>query len=73
MKEFRDRSEPGEPGAVEDEVRRIRTIRGKEVLGYEGFAQAEHSGEPDDGAEISSEEEDLADNRGVDRPDTMPE
>jgi hypothetical protein len=42
-----------EKGATEDQVQKIRAIRGSEVLGYEGSGREEHSGEnspvkPDD-------------------------
>jgi hypothetical protein len=32
-------------GATEDQVERITTIKGDEVLGYEGAGREEHSGE----------------------------
>jgi hypothetical protein len=56
-----------EKGAVEDEVEKIRVIRGTEVLGYEGSGREEHSGEnaPRQPADLES---DLADNE----PDQVP-
>lgn len=63
MKEFRDQTEPGEPGAVEEDVRRIRTINGREVLGYDGFPSEEHSGAVRDDDSDETLEDDLADNR----------
>lgn len=54
-----------EKGAVESEVVKIRTIRGTEVLGYEGSGREEHSGEnaPDPPETL---EDELADNRPED-------
>ena len=50
-------------GAVESEVRRIRTIRGSEVLGYEGEAHEEHTGEEgSEEEEVEEPEGHLADN-----------
>ena len=34
-----------EKGATEEQVEKIRTIKGDEVLGYEGAGREEHSGE----------------------------
>lgn len=72
-KEFRDDPEPDDPGAVEEQVERIRAIRGREVLGYEGYAQAEHSGEPEEPDDDASLQDDFADNRPDERPDKNPE
>ncbi|HEX6176789.1 MAG TPA: hypothetical protein VF057_00410 [Thermoanaerobaculia bacterium] len=54
-------------GATEDQVDRIRTIRGSEVLGYEGAGREEHSGEnsPKEPRDLKSE---LADNEEKDLP-----
>jgi hypothetical protein len=54
-----------EKGATEDEVEKIDTIRGTEVLGYEGAGREEHSGEnaPTPPTDLSDE---LADNRPED-------
>lgn len=57
-----DRAE--EKGAKEDQVQKIEAIVGDEVLGYEGSARGEHSGQAslrDDGEELL--EDRLADNR----------
>jgi hypothetical protein len=50
-----------EKGATEDEVEKIKVIRGKEALGYEGAGREEHSGEntPKESDDLTS---DLADN-----------
>lgn len=50
-----------EKGATESEVEKISTIKGKEVLGYEGAGREEHSGEnsPEETADLT---DDLADN-----------
>jgi hypothetical protein len=56
-----DESREDEKGATEDQVERITTITGDEVLGYEGSGRGEHSGES---APVPlSQEEKLADNR----------
>ncbi|HUP47089.1 MAG TPA: hypothetical protein VM779_16405 [Thermoanaerobaculia bacterium] len=54
-----------EKGATEDQVQKIRAIRGKEVLGYEGAGREEHSGEnaPDEPDTLT---DDLADNERKD-------
>ena len=54
-------------GATEDQVDRINTIRGSEVLGYEGAGREEHSGEnsPKKSGDLKSE---LADNEKKDLP-----
>ena len=51
-------------GATEDQVDRIRTIVGSEVLGYEGAGREEHSGEnsPLEKSDLKSK---LADNENV--------
>lgn len=45
MKEFRKEPDETDRGALEDQVRRIRTIRGREVLGYDGGPHEEHTGQ----------------------------
>ena len=54
-------------GATEDQVDRIRTIQGSEVLGYEGAGREEHSGEnsPKKPRDLKSG---LADNEEKDLP-----
>lgn len=52
-------------GATEDKVDRIRTIRGSEVLGYEGEGREEHSGE-NTPVKSGDLEADLADNEAKD-------
>ncbi len=54
-----------EKGATEEEVEKIDTIRGSEVLGYEGAGREEHSGEnaPKPADDLR---DDLADNRPED-------
>ncbi len=62
-KEFRgddEKDAPDAKGAVEDDVEKIRAIKGDEVLGYEGAGREEHSGE-----EASTGESGLADNEGI--------
>lgn len=51
-----------EKGATEENNEKIEAIRGAEVLGYEGAARGEHSGQnsPDEPKDLASE---LADNR----------
>lgn len=54
-----------EKGAREDQIEKIDAIVGDEVLGYEGSAQGEHSGQ-DSGRPTRSDgdlEDKLADNR----------
>ena len=53
-------------GATEDKVDRINTIRGAEVLGYEGAGREEHSGENKPTPETGDLEADLADNEAKD-------
>ena len=53
-------------GATEDKVDRISTIRGAEVLGYEGAGREEHSGANNPAAETGDLEADLADNEAKD-------
>ena len=55
-----------EKGATEDQIQKIRAIRGKEVLGYEGAGREEHSGENKPAAETGDLEADLADNEAKD-------
>ena len=50
-----------EKGATEDQVEKIRTIKGDEVLGYEGAGREEHSGE-NAPSESESPTDRLADN-----------
>lgn len=51
-----------EKGATESEMVKIDTIKGSEVLGYEGAGREEHSGEnsPKPGNKLT---DDLADNK----------
>lgn len=49
-------------GATEDEVERIGSIRGDEVLGYPSQGREEHSGQ-NPPEESSEPEDELADNR----------
>ena len=51
-----------EKGATEAQVERIETIKGSEVLGYEGAGREEHSGEnaPRKNDKLT---DDLADNK----------
>jgi hypothetical protein len=59
-----------EQGAVEEQNVKIDAIVGDEVLGYEGSARPEHSGqqpEEKDSGEARDQSDDLADNR----PDQM--
>lgn len=63
MKEVRDKPDGDDPGAVEEDVRRIRTIRGPEVLGYEGGPHEEHTGQTGGDEESDEMGDDLADNR----------
>ncbi len=51
-----------EKGATEAQVEKIETIKGDEVLGYEGAGREEHSGEnsPRPGKKLT---DDLADNK----------
>jgi hypothetical protein len=51
-----------EKGATEDELEKIDTIKGSEVLGYEGAGREEHSGE-NSPKESSRLTDDLADNK----------
>ena len=54
-----------EKGAIESQVEKIDTIRGSEVLGYEGAGREEHSGENSPTAPNDLRDE-LADNRPED-------
>lgn len=51
-----------EKGATEEQVQKIDTIKGDEVLGYEGSGREEHSGEnsPRKSGKLT---DDLADNK----------
>ncbi len=51
-----------EKGATENQVQKIDTIKGSEVLGYEGAGREEHSGEnsPRESGKLT---DDLADNQ----------
>jgi hypothetical protein len=60
-----DPQSPDDKGALEEEIDRISTIRGPEVLGYSGEAREEHSGQNRPRHEAEAEEE-LADNRQED-------
>jgi hypothetical protein len=51
-----------EKGATEDKNQKITTIKGDEVLGYEGQGREEHSGQ-NAPREQETLEEELADNR----------
>lgn len=55
-----------EKGATEDKVQKIDTIRGEEVLGYEGSGREEHSGENKPRKKTGDLEADLANNRPED-------
>jgi hypothetical protein len=59
--------DPDAKGATEDEVERIREIHGDEVLGYDGEAREEHSGqnEPEESDDLRQP---LADNAPADLP-----
>ena len=56
-----------EKGATESQVEKIDTIKGSEVLGYEGAGREEHSGEnsPRQPEKLTDE---LADNRKGETP-----
>ena len=54
-----------EKGATEDQVEKISTIKGDEVLGYEGAGREEHSGE-NSPRESNSPTDRLADNEPKD-------
>lgn len=49
-------------GAVEEDVQRIREIKGTDVLGYTGSAKEEHSGQETEGTPSKSLTNDFADN-----------
>ncbi len=51
-----------EKGATEEDMEKIDTIKGSEVLGYEGAGREEHSGEnsPRESTKLT---DDLADNK----------
>jgi len=55
-----------EKGATEDEVEKIKVIRGSEVLGYEGAGREEHSGENSPDERGDDLRDDLADNQPKD-------
>ena len=42
-----EKDAPDAKGAVEEDNRKIRTIKGNEVLGYDGSGREEHSGQND--------------------------
>jgi hypothetical protein len=54
-----------EQGAMEEQMQKIEAIVGDEVLGYEGTARGEHSGQSAEGDETANDgmEDRLADNR----------
>jgi hypothetical protein len=52
-----------EQGATEEQVERIEAIVGSEVLGYDGSAQGEHSGQDDQAEDAGRLSDLLADNR----------
>ena len=51
-------------GATEEQVERIRDIKGGETMGYKGEAREEHSGQ-NEPRETPEPDGDLADNKGV--------
>ncbi|HEU4523330.1 MAG TPA: hypothetical protein VFT12_15075 [Thermoanaerobaculia bacterium] len=55
-----------EKGATEDQVEKIRVIRGDEALGYEGAGREEHSGQDEVDADTGDLEADLANNEAKD-------
>ena len=55
-----------EKGATEDQVQKIKSIKGSEVLGYEGAGREEHSGENAPAEKTGDLEADLADNEAKD-------
>jgi hypothetical protein len=57
-----------EKGATEDKVQKIDTIRGEEVLGYEGAGREEHSGENEPKKKTGDLEADLANNKPEELP-----
>ena len=64
-KEYRGEDETGSPdgkGAVESDVRRIETIKGNEVLGYDKVGREEHSGQnaPEPGSGLETADNDPA-------------
>lgn len=58
-----------EQGATEDQMQKIDAIVGDEVLGYEGAARGEHSGQ--DNANEGSGDDALEDRLADNRPDQM--
>ena len=52
-----------EQGATEEQIEKIEAIVGDEVLGYEGGARGEHSGQSGETAPTGKPEDRLADNR----------
>jgi hypothetical protein len=56
-----------EKGATEADMEKIETIKGSEVLGYEGVGREEHSGEnsPKNNNKLT---DDLADNKAEQLP-----
>ena len=58
----KENDEPDAKGAMEEDVSRIETIKGSEVLGYAGDARGEHSGQ-NEPVKKTSELAELADNK----------
>lgn len=56
-----DPAGPDDKGALEDDVQKIQEIHGSEVLGHEGEAREEHSGQNSPRSRHDATE-DLADN-----------
>ena len=52
-----------EKGATEAQMEKIQTIKGDEVLGYEGAGREEHSGENSPKKKSGKLTDDLADNK----------
>ena len=55
-----------EKGATEAQIEKIQTIKGDEVLGYEGAGREEHSGENSPRKKSGKLTDDLADNKPED-------
>jgi len=55
--------EPVPEKSTEEQVERIDTIVGDEVLGYKGEGREEHSGQESDEPKSDGLEDELADNR----------
>lgn len=58
-----------EQGAKEEQMQKIDAIVGDEVLGYEGTARGEHSGQSDDGEDRRNDA--LGDRLADNRPDQV--